>query len=82
MLDNKWFKSNSQSMDSEPVLKILNLKECRGLFLISGVSMTLALFIFLLYFIHDKLYFTYTMLFGGKLAFIMRILNPKTGGRN
>ncbi|KAL7582899.1 hypothetical protein Lser_V15G41988 [Lactuca serriola] len=79
MLDNKWFKSDSHSKDSEPVLKILNLKECRGLFLISGVSMTLALFIFLLYFIHDKLYFTYTMLFGGKLAFIMRILNPKTG---
>ncbi|CAH1447142.1 unnamed protein product [Lactuca virosa] len=80
MLENKWFKSDSQSKDSEPVLKILGLKECRGLFLITGVSMTLALFLFLLYFIHDKLYFTYTMLFRGKLAFIMRILSPKTGG--
>lgn len=79
-LENKWLKSDPQSKDFEPVLKILNLKACRGLFLISGVSMAVALFIFLLYFIHEKLHFTYTMLAGGKLAFIMRILNPKTGG--
>ncbi|CAI9300857.1 unnamed protein product [Lactuca saligna] len=79
-LESKWLKSDPQSKDFEPVLKILNLKACRGLFLISGVSMAVALLIFLLYFIHEKLHFTYTMLAGGTLAFIMRILNPKTGG--
>ncbi|KAL7582708.1 hypothetical protein Lser_V15G42040 [Lactuca serriola] len=76
-LEKKWFKSDPHSKDSEPALKILNLKTCRGLFLISGVSMAVALSIFLFYFIHEKLHFTYTMLAGGKLAFIMRILNPK-----
>ncbi|CAH1447098.1 unnamed protein product [Lactuca virosa] len=77
-LEKKYcFKSNQQSKDSEHASKILNLKDCRGLFLISGVSMAVALSIFLFYFIHEKLHFTYTMLAGGKLAFIMRILNPK-----
>ncbi|KAI3749688.1 hypothetical protein L2E82_20304 [Cichorium intybus] len=76
VLEDKWFKSDPQSEDSEPVSKILHLKECRGLFVISGVSMAVALFIFLLYFIHEKVHFTYTMLAGGKLAFIMRILKP------
>ncbi|CAI9300895.1 unnamed protein product [Lactuca saligna] len=76
-LEKKWFKSNQQSKDSKHASKILNLKDCRGLFLISGVSMAVALSIFLFYFIHEKLHFTYTMLAGGKLAFIMRILNPK-----
>ena len=79
MLEDKWFKSDPLSMDSEPALKILDLKGCRGLFFISGVSMAVALFIFSLYFIQEKVNFTYTMLAGGKLAFILRILNLTTG---
>ncbi|KAI3678654.1 hypothetical protein L6452_37955 [Arctium lappa] len=77
-LEDKWFNQQSgpRSKDSA---KILNLKDFRGLFLISGVSMAAALFLFMLYLVHDKLHFTYTMLARGKLAFIMRFLVPKTG---
>ncbi|KAL4558538.1 hypothetical protein LXL04_036739 [Taraxacum kok-saghyz] len=74
MLEDKWFKSYSLSMDSEPASRIQNLKAYRDLFLISGVSMVAALFIFSLNYIQEKVYFTYTMLGEGKLAFIMRCL--------
>ena len=81
MLEDKWFKSDPQSMDFEPELKAVNLKACRGLFLITGVSMVVALFVFLLYFIQEKVHFTnYTKLAGGNLAFIMKILYPTIGG--
>ena len=80
MLEDKWFKSDPQTTDLERALRILNLKTCRGLFLISGVSMAMALFIFSLYFIQEKVHLTYTKLAGGKLAFIMRILYHTTGG--
>ncbi|KAJ9567214.1 hypothetical protein OSB04_003180 [Centaurea solstitialis] len=72
MLENKWFtyqQSGPPSNDSAP--KVLNLQGLRGLFLISGVSMAAALFIFMLYMVHEKMHFTYTML---KLGFIMRFL--------
>nr|GEU93743.1 extracellular ligand-binding receptor [Tanacetum cinerariifolium] len=74
LLEDKWFNEQSDSL-SEP--KILNLEGFRGLFLISGVSMASALFLFMIYFIHEKVNFTYTMLRGGKLAFIMRFLEPR-----
>ncbi|PWA71946.1 Extracellular ligand-binding receptor [Artemisia annua] len=74
LLEDKWFKKQS---DSLPSPKILNLEGFGGLFLISGVSMASALFLFMLYFIHEKVNFTYSMLGGGKLAFIMRFLVPK-----
>ncbi|GKB36376.1 hypothetical protein Tco_0881318 [Tanacetum coccineum] len=74
LLEDKWFNKPS---DSLPEPKILNLEGFRGLFLISGVSMASALFVFMLYFIHEKMNFTYTMLGGGKLAFIMRFLEPR-----
>ncbi|KAJ9565021.1 hypothetical protein OSB04_000987 [Centaurea solstitialis] len=80
MLEDKWFtyqESGKYLKDSVP--KILNLQGLRGLFLISGVSMAAALFIFMLRKVHEKIHFTYTMLAGGKLAFIMRFLMPKTG---
>ena len=74
MLEDKWFKSDSVSMDSEPASRIQNLKAYRDLFLISGVSMTTALLIFSLNYIQEKVYFTSTMLGEVKLAFIMRCL--------
>ncbi|KAJ9565143.1 hypothetical protein OSB04_001109 [Centaurea solstitialis] len=76
-LENKWF--NQESRDSVPTTKILCLKELRGLFVISGVSMAVAVFLFMLYLVHEKLYFSYTMLAGGKLAFILRLLVRRTG---
>ncbi|KAK1436981.1 hypothetical protein QVD17_02765 [Tagetes erecta] len=81
-LEKKWFgqQSDQQSNDSTP--KILTLKGLRGLFLISGVSMAAALFLFVLYYIHQKLHYTYLMLAGGKLAFILRFILPKSAIRS
>ncbi|KAJ9565145.1 hypothetical protein OSB04_001111 [Centaurea solstitialis] len=75
-LENKWF--NQESVDSVPTTKILSFKDLRGLFVISGVSMAAALFLFMLYLVHEKLHFSYTMLARGKLAFIMRFLMRKS----
>ncbi|PWA47288.1 Extracellular ligand-binding receptor [Artemisia annua] len=74
LLEDKWFNKKS---DSATGPKILNLESFRGLFLISGVSMASALFLYMLYFVHEKVHFKYTMLAGGKLAFIMRFLIPR-----
>nr|GEY49889.1 extracellular ligand-binding receptor [Tanacetum cinerariifolium] len=76
MLENKWL--NPGSKEFAPLQKVLNFKGLRGLFLISGVSMEAALFLYMLYYIHDKCHFTYAMLAGGKLAFIMNLLAVKT----
>ncbi|KAJ9567213.1 hypothetical protein OSB04_003179 [Centaurea solstitialis] len=76
-LEDKWF--NQESRDSMPTTKILSFKDLRGLFVISGVSMAAALFLFMIYLVHEKLHFSYTMLAGGKLAFIMRFLVRETG---
>ncbi|KAJ9567207.1 hypothetical protein OSB04_003173 [Centaurea solstitialis] len=82
MLEERWFnyqqQSGKDSKDSAPRTKILNLEGLRGLFVISGVSMAAALFLFMLHLVHEKMHFTYTMLAGGKLAFITRFLMPKT----
>lgn len=75
-LENKWL--NPQSKDSAPAQKVLNFKELYGLFLIGGVSMATALFLFMIYFIHEKLHFTYAMLAGRKLEFIMNLLVAKS----
>ncbi|GJY79140.1 extracellular ligand-binding receptor [Tanacetum coccineum] len=76
MLENKWLDPGSKEF--VPSQKVLNFKGLRGLFLISGVSMAAALFLYMLYYIHDKCHFTYAMLAGGKLAFIMNLLAVKT----
>ncbi|KAJ9567206.1 hypothetical protein OSB04_003172 [Centaurea solstitialis] len=76
-LENKWF--NQESRDFVPTTKILSVKDLRGLFVISGGSMAAALFLFMIYSVHEKLHFSYTMLAGGKLAFILRLLVRKTG---
>ncbi|KAK1436980.1 hypothetical protein QVD17_02764 [Tagetes erecta] len=67
-LDNKWFgqQSDQQSNDAAHALKILNFKGMRGLFLLSGATMSTALFVFTIYYIHDRLHYTYAMLAGGK----------------
>ncbi|KAJ9565105.1 hypothetical protein OSB04_001071 [Centaurea solstitialis] len=76
-LENKWL--NQQSMDSVPTTKILSLKDLRGLFIISGVSMAAAVFLFMLYLVHEKLHFSCMMPARGRLAFIMRFLLRNTG---
>lgn len=60
-LENKWFgqQSDPLSKDSAPTMKVLNFKGLCGLFLISGISMAAALFLFMLYYIHEKLHYTY-----------------------
>ncbi|XP_024980998.1 glutamate receptor 1.2-like [Cynara cardunculus var. scolymus] len=78
MLEDKWFNQQSGPRPKDSA-KILNLKDFRGLFYVSGASMAAALFLFILYLVPEKLHFTYTMLAGGKLEFIMRFLVPKTG---
>ncbi|KAJ9567210.1 hypothetical protein OSB04_003176 [Centaurea solstitialis] len=75
-LESKWF--NQESVDSVSTTKILSVKDLRGLFVISGGSMAAALFLFMIYSVHEKLHFSYTMLAGGKLAFILRLLVRKT----
>nr|XP_043636648.1 glutamate receptor 1.2-like [Erigeron canadensis] len=72
-LENMWLKQGSP-----PVQKVLNFKGLRGLFLISGLSMAAALFLFMLYYIYEKGSFPYAMLAGGKLASIMMLINAKT----
>ena len=74
LLEDKWFNKH---LDSATAPKILNLEGFRGLFLISGLSMASALFLYMLYFVHEKVHFQYTMLAGGKLAFIMKFLFPR-----
>ncbi|KAJ0795904.1 putative periplasmic binding protein-like I [Helianthus annuus] len=76
-LQSKWFgqKPNPQST---PAPKILNFKGLRGLFLISGVSMAAAIFLFTLYYIHEKVHYTYAKLTGGRLASILRFLLPQS----
>ncbi|KAD4584309.1 hypothetical protein E3N88_21910 [Mikania micrantha] len=83
MLQEKWLGQKSDSKSS-PALYILNFKGLRGLFLISEVSMVLSLFLFMVYYTHEKLHSTYenAMLAGGKLAFILRFLSPKSGIRS
>ncbi|GJZ21603.1 extracellular ligand-binding receptor [Tanacetum coccineum] len=56
LMEDKWFNEQSYSL---PEPKILNLEGFRGLFLISGVAMASAVFFFMLYFIHEKVNFTY-----------------------
>ncbi|GKD98413.1 hypothetical protein Tco_1382310, partial [Tanacetum coccineum] len=73
LLEDKWF---NKQLDSATGPKILNFEGFRGLFLISGVSMASALFLYMLYSVHEKVHFMYTMLAGGKLAFIMRDCIP------
>lgn len=73
-LEDNWF---NKKIDSVTAPKILNFEGFRGLFLISGVSMASALFLYMLYFVHEKVHFKYTMLAGGRLAFIMRFLIPR-----
>nr|GEX09299.1 extracellular ligand-binding receptor [Tanacetum cinerariifolium] len=55
MLENKWLDPGSK--ESAPLQKVLNFRGLRGLFLISGVSMAAALFLYMLYYIHDKWHF-------------------------
>ncbi|KAL8253097.1 hypothetical protein R6Q59_036790 [Mikania micrantha] len=83
MLQEKWFGQISDSK-SPHAPNILNFKGLRGLFLLSGVSMAVALLLFMLYYTHEKLHSTYenAMLVGGKLAFILRFLLPKSAIRN
>ncbi|KAL8253098.1 hypothetical protein R6Q59_036791 [Mikania micrantha] len=83
MLQEKWFGQKSDS-ESPPALNILNFKGLRGLFLISGVSMVVSLFLFMVYYTHEKLHsaFENAMLAGGKLAFILRFLLPKSAIRS
>ncbi|KAJ9567209.1 hypothetical protein OSB04_003175 [Centaurea solstitialis] len=50
-LEKKWF--NQESRDSVPTTKILSLKDLRGLFVISGMLMAAALFLFMLYLVHE-----------------------------
>ncbi|KAD4584312.1 hypothetical protein E3N88_21913 [Mikania micrantha] len=82
MLQEKWFRQKSDSK-SPPAPNILNFKGLRGLFFISGVSMAFALSLFMLYYTYEKLQSTYenAMLAGGKLAFILRFLLPKSAIR-
>ena len=67
LLEDKWF---NKQLDTASGPKILNLEGLRGLFLISGVSMASALFLYMLYFVHEKVHFKYTMLAGGRKASI------------
>ncbi|KAL8232960.1 hypothetical protein R6Q57_002738 [Mikania cordata] len=83
MLQEKWFGQKSDSK-SPPAPNILSFKGLRGLFFISGVSMAFALLLFMLYYTYEKLRSTYenAMLVGGKLAFILRFLLPKSAIRS
>ena len=78
LLEDKWF---NKQLDSATAPKILNLEGFRAVvyFLSVGFQLSMAsvLFIYLLYFVHEKVHFRYTMLAGGKLAFIMRFLIPR-----
>ncbi|XP_076942254.1 glutamate receptor 1.2-like [Bidens hawaiensis] len=73
-LDDKWFGQKSDSLSKDSAPKILNFEGLRGLFLISGISMAAALFVFMLRYIHEKVHYTYAKLAGGKLAFILKFL--------
>ncbi|GJW80108.1 extracellular ligand-binding receptor [Tanacetum coccineum] len=73
-LEDKWF---NKQLDSTTGPEILNFEGFRGLFLICAVSMASALFLYMLYSVHEKVHFKYTMLAGGKLAFVMRFLIPR-----
>ncbi|KAL8253094.1 hypothetical protein R6Q59_036787 [Mikania micrantha] len=77
MLQAKWLDQKSDSK-SNPAPTILYLKGFRGLFLISGSTMAAALFLYMLYNIHEILHYAYAKLTGGKLAFILRFLLPKS----
>ncbi|XP_023755495.1 glutamate receptor 1.2 [Lactuca sativa] len=56
-LEDKWLKRESAMMSkdfSSPSPKILNLYRLRGLFVISGVSMALVLFVSMIHLLHKK----------------------------
>ncbi|GJW06691.1 extracellular ligand-binding receptor [Tanacetum coccineum] len=50
LLEDKWF---NKQLDSATAPENINLERFRGLFLISGVSMASALFLYMLYFVHE-----------------------------
>ncbi|CAH1447104.1 unnamed protein product [Lactuca virosa] len=55
-LEDKWLKRQSAIMSNPPSPKVLNLYSLRGLFLINGVSMTLALLVYVVHLVHEKLH--------------------------
>ncbi|KAK2979004.1 hypothetical protein RJ640_023586, partial [Escallonia rubra] len=82
-LEKKWFKSESTlslQQGSVTTPKILDLHSFGGLFLISGISSALALLIFLLYLVKEKLHAKYCIirfLGGGKLATMISYLSRR-----
>lgn len=85
MMEEKWFKSESSllNQDSATKPKTLDLDNFRGLFIIAGLSSTLALLILLVnYLLHQNLpqllnYCIFRLLGGGRLAFMARYLFPR-----
>ncbi|KAL0435216.1 UNVERIFIED_CONTAM: Glutamate receptor 2.8 [Sesamum radiatum] len=84
-MEKKWFKSQPSllSEDSEQSkLNTLTVANFAGLFLISGISTSIALLVFVIFLLHEKLSINYnmsTILARGKLISILRYFYPKMG---
>ncbi|PIN16367.1 hypothetical protein CDL12_10980 [Handroanthus impetiginosus] len=83
-IQKKWFSSQSSPLpeDTEPPSNpdTLSSDKFFGLFLLSGISKSIAILIFLIFLLHEKLstnYYMITMLARGKLILILRYLYPR-----
>ncbi|KAI3450137.1 hypothetical protein Pfo_006802 [Paulownia fortunei] len=83
-MEKKWFSSQSSllSQDTESLNKLNTLRTDNffGLFLLSGISKSIAILIFLIFLFREKLsilYYIFTVLARGKLIFILRYLYPR-----
>ncbi|KAL0459025.1 UNVERIFIED_CONTAM: Glutamate receptor 2.8 [Sesamum latifolium] len=84
-MEKKWFKSRPSSLseDSEQSkLNTLTVANFAGLFLISGISTSIALLVFIIFLLHEKLSINYNMsmiLARGRLISILRYFYPRMG---
>ncbi|KAL0389221.1 UNVERIFIED_CONTAM: Glutamate receptor 2.7 [Sesamum calycinum] len=84
-MEKKWFKSGPSlpSQDSEQSkLNTLTVANFFGLFLISGISTSIALLVFVIFLLHEKLSINYnmaTILGRGRLMSILRLFYPRMG---
>ncbi|KAL8055716.1 hypothetical protein ABFX02_04G073800 [Erythranthe guttata] len=84
-LEKKWFSSRSELLyqDDESILDKadpLGMDNFFGLFYISGVSIIIAVFVFLVFLIREKMsiyYYVFTMLAKGKLMSILMYFYPR-----
>ncbi|PIN19197.1 Glutamate-gated kainate-type ion channel receptor subunit GluR5 [Handroanthus impetiginosus] len=83
-IEKKWFSSQSSPLpeDTEPPSNpdTLSSDKFFGLFLLSGISKSIAILIFVIFLLHEKLstnYYMITVLARGKLILILRYLYPR-----